>query len=1004
MSIPDPFGTAELRRVVLAGWAASAARFREDANAEDLLAADGYAGRALVELAANGVDAAVAAGAPAMLRIRIVDDELRLANTGAPLTAAGAAALASLRASAKRDVTGTIGFFGVGFTAAVAWTSAPRVVSAAGGVRFDAEATVAAVRESAAPALVAELDRRGEHVPVLRLPWPTDPAEPPPPTGYVTDVRLPLHPSARAEVDDLLADPDTVADLFWALPALVEIDLPDRVLRRRTGAGGLVTLVQDGPAGDRVDRFRVVGRSGELPSALLAGRPVEQRGHTRFSLSWVLPLDGDPLMDGAPPAFTVGAPVPTDEPTTLPARLVGTLPVDDTRRRLAGGPLCDWLLEAAADGYLDLFTDTEPAERWRLLPVAGFPAGPVDAMLRAAILARAERSAFLRTATGDPVPPGQAAHLPGLDAEGAAVIGQAVPGLLGPIPPAAAAALRPLGLATLSWAQVSTALAGLDRPPDFWRRVYRAAADAHPAPHADDLADVPVPLVGGRRAVGARGCLLPAGAGIGGEIGAELAARIGEIVPDLRVVDPGAVHPLLIRLGAAPADASAVLADPALADRLGGLREELEDVDVDPDEVRAVGGVVLDLLSLGGDPDGPAAPMLADLLLTDFDDNPWPASELLLPDAPLADLLADDVDRAVVGAAWVRSFDRELLVRAGVRDGVPVVSVADPVPDAIADRLPDLDDWIDQFPLAAGERFLALADLDLIAESAWPTALPLIAGDPRTRGCLAPTAHGPSYSAWWIARHARVMGQPPGHWRLLDAADLDGLYDPLPLDLDAAVARWIGVSTDLDAAAERPADLLDRLADPVRTVPAARVPTLTAVVVDALADRDEIDLPDGVRTSSGAVVDAASAVVLDRPWWAQVVDAGRLVPGGADPVTVARVLDLPTVSADGPGRVRTEGAAPAGSGDRWRRAAAAAGVEPDAVPLTVAATLMVDGHPDRTVRWWCVDGHFYADGSASALGRVAAWAAGRWSLRHLAAAAADGDGVALAEAGLDGPG
>ncbi len=31
---PDPFGTAELRHRVLDAWAASPARFREDANAE----------------------------------------------------------------------------------------------------------------------------------------------------------------------------------------------------------------------------------------------------------------------------------------------------------------------------------------------------------------------------------------------------------------------------------------------------------------------------------------------------------------------------------------------------------------------------------------------------------------------------------------------------------------------------------------------------------------------------------------------------------------------------------------------------------------------------------------------------------------------------------------------------------------------------------------------------------------------------------------------------------
>lgn len=999
MSVPDPFDTAGLRQVVLAGWSASAARFREDANAEDLLAAGGYAGRALVELAANGVDAAIAAGEPARLRIRVVDDELRLANTGAPLTAAGVAALASLRASAKRDVAGTIGFFGVGFTAVVDWTSAPRVVSTSGGVRFDAAATRAAVQGTGAQPLVAELTRRDGHVPVLRLPWPTDPEEESPPPGFVTEVRLPLAPTARDEVGGLLADRETFVDLFWALPALVELDLPDRLLHRRTEPGGLVSIVEKGPTGERADRFRVVTRSGELPASLLAGRPVEQRGRARFSLRWVLPLEDDPMAGGAPRTLTVGAPVPTDEPLSLPAQLVGTLPVDDTRRRLATGPLCDWLLDAAADGYLDLFTETEPEERWRLLPVAGFPLGPVDAALRAAILARAEQMAFLRSATGDPVAPGQAGYLPGLDAEGATVLGQAMPGLLGPIPPAAATALRPLGLTTLGWAQASAALAGLDRPPGFWRQVYRCAADAHPAPPADDLADIPVPLVGGRRTVGARGCLLPASAGTGEAIGAELAGRVGEVVPDLRVVHPDAVHPLLLRLGAAPADASAVLADPALADRVGALREDLDDIDLDPDEVGLVGSVVLDLLGLGADPAGPAASVLADLVLTDSDGNPWPASELLVPGAPLADLLAEDVDRAVLGPQWLRTYDRELLVRAGVRDGVPVVAVTDALPDSVADRLPDLDDWAQEYPIAAGEPFPALADLDLIDESAWAAALRLIALDPRTRGCLAPTAHGPSYSAWWIAEHGLIAGHPPGYWRLPGATGLAGLYDPLPLDLDDAVARWIGVTTDLTAAAARPADLLERLGAPARTVPASRVPALTAAVVTALAGVDDVDLPDGVRTCTGEVIGAASATVLDRPWWAQVVDAGRLVPGGADPDLVGRVLDLPMVSAGESRVVRSGGAAPAEAADRWRRAAAATGVDPDSVPLTVAGTLGVDGH--GAVRWWCVDQHFYADGSAEGLGRVAAWSAGRWPLRHLAVAAAAGDGTALAETGLD---
>ncbi|MCW2873460.1 hypothetical protein, partial [Actinacidiphila oryziradicis] len=49
----DPFGTARLRRGVLDAWAASPARFREDANAEEDLALGGYRDRLVVELAQN---------------------------------------------------------------------------------------------------------------------------------------------------------------------------------------------------------------------------------------------------------------------------------------------------------------------------------------------------------------------------------------------------------------------------------------------------------------------------------------------------------------------------------------------------------------------------------------------------------------------------------------------------------------------------------------------------------------------------------------------------------------------------------------------------------------------------------------------------------------------------------------------------------------------------------------------------------------------------------------
>ncbi len=106
MSGPDPFGTAAVRERVLAAWAASPARFREDANAEEDFSLGGYRDRVIVELAQNAADAAAAVGEPGRLRLSLTMSEdgayLAAANTGAPLDAAGVGALATLRASAKR--------------------------------------------------------------------------------------------------------------------------------------------------------------------------------------------------------------------------------------------------------------------------------------------------------------------------------------------------------------------------------------------------------------------------------------------------------------------------------------------------------------------------------------------------------------------------------------------------------------------------------------------------------------------------------------------------------------------------------------------------------------------------------------------------------------------------------------------------------------------------------------------------------------------------------------
>ncbi|HXV94803.1 MAG TPA: ATP-binding protein, partial [Pseudonocardia sp.] len=218
------------------------------------------------------------------MRVDLVDGELRVANTGAPLDAPGVAALASLRASAKRDRPDTVGRFGVGFAAVLAVSDAPAIVGPQGGVAFSAARTAEAV--AALPGPAAELARRGGHVPVLRLVWPAA-GEPPP--GYDTEVRLPL----REGVDGpALLDQaaEAAPDMLLALPGLVEIGVGERVLRRLEEPGGVVAV------DDR--RWRVVRRAGRLDPAdagareALATLAVEQRERRDWSVTWALPLDG----------------------------------------------------------------------------------------------------------------------------------------------------------------------------------------------------------------------------------------------------------------------------------------------------------------------------------------------------------------------------------------------------------------------------------------------------------------------------------------------------------------------------------------------------------------------------------------------------------------------------------------------------------------------------------------------------------------------------------------
>lgn len=867
-STADPFGTAALRAGVLAAWRGSPTRFREDANAESDLALLGYADRVLVELAQNAADAAQRAQVPGHLRVTLEASELRAANTGAPLDASGVAALAALRASAKREGE-TVGRFGVGFAAVLGISDAPRMISRCGGVEFSAQRTARAVAGD--PVLEAELARRDGRPPVLRLVWP---AEGDPPPGFDTEVQLPL----RAGIDPatlLERFAAEAGELLLALPWLHRIDIGDREFRRE---GEDPVLVHDGP---ELRCWRVVRRSGTLPAAVLAGLGPEARRD--WSLCWALPVDGD----GSPlpvPGEVLYAPTPTAERLTLPARLIATLPVDPSRRHVHSGPAAEWLLATAAQAYPDLAAALAPGRRTALVPPPGFPGSELDATLRGAILSALRHARWLPGAGGQDLAPAAALVLDVPLPDVVELLAESTPELLDAelAGPAYTTALAVLGVSRLRPAAIVELLTGLHREPSWWRRCYAALApllDADPGAR-EELGALPVPLADGRTVTGPRGALL-----------GERLEMTGGLPAELRLVHPDAAHPLLERLGARPVQPGEML------DALRPAIERSVDDAEDGLDVTGLARVVLSLAGrVAGAPDGiTARPWLGALALPDDTGSPRRADELVLPDGALRELLVADAPLGVLDPAWAAGQPAGQLRAVGVLDSFAVLD--EPDPDGPDHDLDAEEQWWTWAQNTGGEppsRLLAVRDLDLVDDRCWPAALRRIAADPAGLAALRQLG---GYTGWWLARYARIGGHPPSHWRLDGVAALEGLYDAVPVrDTGTALLEAAGVRAGLTITGPADAsDLLARLADPARVVTPAVVHGAHAALAGAGLDPAEVEPPDRVRAVTGEVIDAQRAMVLDMPWLAAVLPATELVSGG-NPGVLADLLDLPLAS------------------------------------------------------------------------------------------------------------
>ena len=982
----DPFGTAELRRTVLAAWTASPARFREDANAEEDYALGGYRDRVIVELAQNAADAAVRAGVPGRLRLTLHDGTLVAANTGAPLDAAGVAALSTLRASSKREPVArasrdaraaVVGRFGVGFAAAAAVSDEPHIASLTGAVAWSRVAARDLVLDI--PGVAAELARRSGQLPVLRLPFAATGV---PPEGFATAVTLPLRDEAAVLlVERLLAE--TGPAIMLALPALAGIEIEVHGTTRlltATHDGESVSITVDGA----VARWRTSGGEGPTDQRLLADRPVEERARPSWSVRWAVPVVADSpdgtLPTGSLPAgvsAVVHAPTPTDERLRLPALLLASFPLSPDRRHVAPGPLTDFLLDQSAEVYAGLLPRLAPGAGLLDLVPSPVGQGELDAQLRDRILRLLPDSAFLPAAGpgGRRVRPRDAvvldASMPRLTGSIAPVLPDLIAG------PARHPAFAVLGVRRLRLAELADMLASLDRDPGWWKDLYEVLATGEPA-ELGELGALPVPLADGRLVRGPRGLLLP---GPGLEHAQSLTAL------GFRVVQSGAVHPLLTRLGAVEATPQSVLADPA-------VRAAVE-ASYDEEDPGPIADAVLTLVAAAHLRPGDY-PWLADLTLPGADGEWYPADELVLPGSPLADVVGADTPFGTVSPAILERFGAETLEAAGVLSSFSLLAAEDVVMDA-----PDLDldgaaEWAAEVrarlapgvPLVAPE-LLAVRDLELVDPERWPLALKMLAAPSLRAALVAPArvlladgryADVPSYTSWWLRSHPVLGGRRPGEMRAANADPLlTDLYDEAETPLDAEFARALGVRDSLAELIAEPGgadELLMRLADPARSVTRAQLRALW-IALSAVAEVEPPDRVRAVRRNEVVVADAAEALVLDAPdLWPLVADRPLVLAPHDLARRLADLLDVPLATEEVAGLVES-------TAEHSAVPAIVRAVLPDAPAKYYAHDrLVVDG---VAVPWRYTAGAVHAAGPGG-LACGLAWASGRWPARHLLAA------------------
>lgn len=295
-------------------------------------------------------------------------------------------------------------------------------------------------------------------------------------------------------------------------------------------------------------------------------------------------------------------------------------------------------------------------------------------------------------------------------------------------------------------------------------------------------------------------------------------------------------------------------------------------------------------------------PWLGALALPDEDGELAPAGELVLPGSPFAAVMREG-ELALCDAELAGRWGEQPLTACGVLATFALVRATDVVldPDELEPRDSDFaepddaglldavdvwcEDILDQLPDSpvppVATELVAVRDLDLVDDDAWPQALALLARPPLRDALTQPirvllpdgtTQSVRPYTAWWLRGHPVLDGRRPAGLRAHGGdARLAGLYDSADATGfdDAEVLRALGVRTSVDALLDEPggaAELLGRLADEDRPVTAVQLHALYTAL--SALDPEQVTLPDELRAvvdGEVRVADAVDAVIADAP-------------------------------------------------------------------------------------------------------------------------------------------